>query len=208
MSSININVVAEKLLEAVVEYYQSGEYVKPFQSKELADCVVKHAAAGAVAAMGAGLLPGAGGVISAGVGVAAIWTMYIKICKTIGVPFSKNKLKALASALLTNVATQFAGIFALSFLAGAGAVAIGAVNFAVTYFAGLTFLLMLTKLFKTQRRDSLEFSDDAWKDAFKSALNDVDKKEVIKEAKNLFTHMRKDGSLDEMGKDVEFEKED
>ena len=67
--------------------------------------------------------------------------------------------------------------------------------------------VMLTKLFKTQRKDTLEFSDDAWKDAFKSALSEIDKKEVIKDAKALFMDMKKDGSLEEMGKDVEFEQE-
>lgn len=208
MSVISLNLAAEKLLEAAMKYYESGEYVKPFQSKDLADCVVQHAAAAGVAAMGTNLLPGVGGLISGGVACGAVWTMYIKICKTIGVPFSKNKLKALSSALLTNLVTQLAGVFALSFIPGAGAVAAGVVNFSVTYFAGLTFLIMLTKLFKTERKDSLEFDNDAWKESFKSALKEVDKKAIIKEAKDLFMNMKNSGTLEEVGKDVVFESED
>ena len=208
MSIINLTIVADKLVDAIGDYYGSGEYVKPFQSKELADCVVKHAAAGGVAAMGTNLLPGIGGLISAGVACGAIWTMYIKICNIIKVPFAKNRLKSLASAVLTNVGTQLAGVFALSFIPGAGAVAAGVVNFTVTYFAGLIFLKMLTKIFKTQRKDDLEFDDAAWKDYFKSAIKELDKKAIIKEAKELFTNMKNDGTLDEFGRDVEIESDE
>lgn len=52
--------VSEELLKAVSNYYESGEYVKPFRSKDLADCVVQHSAAVGIAAMGVGVLPGAG----------------------------------------------------------------------------------------------------------------------------------------------------
>ena len=52
MGVVSLNLVSEKLLEVAMKYYESGEYVKPFQSKDLADCVVQHAAAAGVAAMG------------------------------------------------------------------------------------------------------------------------------------------------------------
>lgn len=71
-------VVSEELLKAVSNYYESGEYVKPFHSKDLADCVVQHSAAVGVAAMGAGILPGVGSVVAIGIGTAAIWRMYNK----------------------------------------------------------------------------------------------------------------------------------
>lgn len=208
MSVVSLNFAAEKLLEAAMKYYESGEYVKPFQSKDLADCVVQHAAAAGVAAMGVNLIPGAGGIISGGVITGAIWTMYIKICKIIGVPFTKNKLKALSSALLTNIATNLASVLAFNFIPGAGAIAAGVAVFSATYFAGLIFLIMLTKLFKTERTDNLEFDDNAWKESFKSALKDVDKKAIIKEAKDLFMNMRNNGTLEDAGKDVVFESED
>ena len=79
--------VSEELLKAVSNYYESGEYVKPFRSKDLADCVVQHSAAVGIAAMGVGVLPGAGAVVAVGLATAAIWRMYIKICQIIGVPF-------------------------------------------------------------------------------------------------------------------------
>lgn len=82
--------VSDELLKAVSNYYESGEYVKPFRSKDLADCVVQHSAAVGVAAMGADVLPGAGSVVAVGVAAAAIWRMYVKMCQIIGVPFGKN----------------------------------------------------------------------------------------------------------------------
>lgn len=199
--------VAEELMKAVSVYYESGEYVKPFQSKELADCVVQHSAAVGISAMGAGVLPGAGSVVAAGLCVAAIWRMYIKICKIIGVPFGKNKLKALASAALTNVATQLAAVYALqlasSFIPGAGVITGGIVNFAATYFSGLIFLMVLTRIFKTKRRDVEEMSDEELAATMKAAFSSVDKKAVFKEAKDLFTAMRKDGTLNEVSAGVD-----
>lgn len=58
--------VAGQLLDALEQYYQSGEYLKPFKRKEIADCVIQHAAAGGVASMAAGAVPAAGTAIALG----------------------------------------------------------------------------------------------------------------------------------------------
>ncbi len=204
--------VSEELLKAVSNYYESGEYVKPFRSKDLADCVVQHSAAVGIAAMGAGVLPGAGAVVSVGLAAAAIWRMYIKICQIIGVPFGKNKLKAFSSAVLTNIATQLAGVYAIqvasSLIPGVGIITSGVVNFASTYFAGLIFLIVLTRVFKTTRQDVDEMSDEDVSAAIKDAFGSIDKKAVFQEAKNLFTSMRKDGSLNDVGGGVDISDEE
>lgn len=206
-------VVSDELLKAVSNYYESGEYIKPFRSKDLADCVVQHSAAVGISAMGAGVLPGAGSVIAVGIAVAAIWRMYIKICQIIGVPFGKNKLKAFASAALTNIATQLAAIYAVqiatSLIPGVGVITGGMINFASTYFAGLIFLVVLTRLFKAKRQDGVEEMSDAEVVAsIKAAFASIDKKAVFKEAKDLFTSMQKDGTLNEVGKDVDISDDD
>lgn len=212
MTQQMLMIVSDKLLKAVSNYYESGEYVKPFRSKDLADCVVQHSAAVGISAMGAGILPGAGAVISVGVATAAIWRMYVKICQIIGVPFGKNRLKAFASAVLTNIATQLAAVYATqvatSFIPGVGVITGGVVNFAATYFAGLIFLMVLTKLFKANRQDVETMTDAEVAASIKEAFSNIDKKAVFKEAKNLFTSMRKDGSLNEVGKDVDISDED
>ena len=45
MTQKMLMLVADELMKAVSNYYESGEYVKPFRSKDLADCVVQHSAA-------------------------------------------------------------------------------------------------------------------------------------------------------------------
>ena len=138
--------------------------------------------------------------------------MYIKVCQIIGVSFGKNKLKAISSAVLTNLITQLAGIFAMqvaaSFIPGAGLVIVGVGNFTVTYFAGLIFLNVLTKIFQAKRTDIEEMSNEEWVNSIKMAFSSIDKKAVLNEAKNLFMQMRKDGSLDEAGKNIDISTEE
>ena len=214
MSSGLLMAASDRLLEAVMQYYESGEYVKPFSSKEVADCVVHHAAACGVAAMVAAApsVMGLGFLLASGIAAGAIWAMYIKICKLIGATFSKNKLKAISSAVLTNLVTQLAGVFAINFAStlvpGAGVVVCGVGHFAICYFAGLIFLNVLTRLFKVRRQDAENMSAEEWKAYIKDAFASIDKKAVIKEAKNLFTDMRNDGTLDDMGKGVDINPED
>ena len=147
-----------------------------------------------------------------GLATAASWRMYVKICQIIKVPFGKNKLKAFASAALTNIATQFAAIYAAqivtSLIPGVGVITAGIINFASTYVAGLLFLMVLTHLFKAKRQDVEAMSDAEVAAAIKEAFASIDKKAVFNEAKNLFTSMRKDGSLNEVGKDVDISDEE
>lgn len=204
--------VCEELLNVVSDYYESGEYIKPFRSKDLADCVLQHSAAVGVASMAAGVLPLAGAVVAMGAGTVAIWKMYVKICSIIGVPFGKNKLKALASAALTNIVTQLAGIYAFqiasSIIPGMGIISCGVIDFASTYIAGLLFLMVLTRLFKTGRNDVENMSDEELIDTVKSAMASIDMKMIFKEAKNIFMDMRRDGSLEQMGAEADISDEE
>lgn len=209
-----LTAASDRLLDAALAYYESKEYIEPFSSKEIADCVIHHAAACGVSAMvvAAPSVGGIGSIIAAGVAAGAIWAMYIKICKLIGATFSKNKLKAIAAAVLTNVATQLAGVFAINFVStlipNAGIMINGIGNFAICYVAGLIFLYVLTELFKVKRLDAENMTIEEWKEHIKDAFTVLDKKAVIKEAKGIFNDMKKDGSLDEMGKDVNINPEE
>ena len=81
-------------------------------------------------------------------------------------------------------------------------------NFVVCYVAGLVFLYVLTELFKVKRLDAENMTIEEWKEHIKDAFTVLDKKAVIKEAKGIFKDMQKDGSLDEMGKDVNINPEE
>ena len=204
--------VADALLEAIIDYYGDGEYVRTFQSKELADCVIQHAAAAGIAAMAGGILPGVGSVIATGISVGAIWSMYIRICKIIKIDLGKNKLKALASAVLTNIATQLAGMLAIgvaaSFVPGASILVCGAGNFAVVYIAGIIFLNALTQLFHLYRKDIKNMDAKEWENSIKASAKGINMKRLFKEAKNMFMDLKRSGKLDEFGSSIDINPED
>lgn len=205
MSNSLITVAAERLIAALYEYYDSGDYVVPFQSKDIADCVVKHSAAAGVSALAAGVLPGAGGAIAVAAGTGAVWTMYIRMTKMIGAKLGENTLKFIASAVVSNLAMNAAGMLALSFIPGVGAVACGVIQFVTVYAAGLIFLNLLTRLFKVKRMDVDEMSEEERKAYIKNAMSSVKLSAVFKEGVGLFMEMKNDGSLNTVGNSVSIE---
>ena len=191
--------------DAVRMYFKSGEYVKNFNSKEVADMVTAHAAAAGVAAMGAGIVPGVGTIAAMGISVGAIWTMYYRIARYLGLSLAKEGWKAIASAVLSNIVTQLAGVLALEvavgFVPGAGIIAAGIVNFGVTYAAGIVYLKALTGIFAAGK-DPKKMTADDLGNYFSDAAKNVDAKSAFKESKSVFNEMKRDGSLKKKGKDT------
>ena len=204
-------IAIDRLMASLENYFDEGEYVVPFKSEELANCVVSHSAAVAVSGMAAGVLPVAGSIASLGICVAANWRMYIKICEIIKVPFGQTKLKAIASAVISNILGNlalFIGVqMASSVILGVGIVTEGILCFFVTYFAGYVFLNLLTELFNERRKDINidDMTEDEIKEYVKKEVLKAsrDKKGIFKEVKNTFVQMREDGSLDEAGKNID-----
>ena len=190
------------------EYMSSGAYAENFDSRELADIVVGHAAAAGVSAMAAGALPGVGSIIASGLAVGAIWTMYMRIGKCLNLKIIRDLWKAIASAVLANVVTQLAGVLALElvvgFIPGASIIAAGVVNFGVTYVAGLIFLKALTEIFKAGKNPA-QMTGEQMKKQFSAAAKTVNVKSAFSEAKSAFNEMKKDGSLNEKGKNIDIE---
>ena len=193
---------------ALKEYMSSGAYAENFDSRELADIVVGHAAAAGVSAMAAGALPGVGSIIASGLAVGAIWTMYVRIGKCLNLKISKDLWKAIASAVLANIVTQLAGVLALElvvgFIPGASIIAAGVVNFGVTYVAGLIFLKALTEIFKAGINPE-QMTSEQMKRQFSDAAKTVNVKSAFSEAKSAFNEMKKDGSLNEKGKNIDID---
>ncbi len=196
------NTMLKTAAYALKDYYMSGAYAENFDSKELADIVVNHAAAAGVSAMAAGVFPGVGALLASGIAVGAIWSMYVKIANYLNLKLGKDVLKAIASAVLTNVVTQLAGLLvfelAVGFIPGASIIAAGVVNFGITYVAGLIYLKALTGIFSVGGNPDM-MTDSQIKEQFNSASKSVDAKAVFGEAKKAFNQMKKDGSLNEKG---------
>jgi hypothetical protein len=51
-----------------------------------------------------GWVPGFGGLAAAGISARFIWTMYGRINSKIGLPFSENVVKSIATGIATNLA--------------------------------------------------------------------------------------------------------
>lgn len=195
---MNTNMILRLATKSLQQYYKSKEYVKPFKTEEIANIVIAHSAAAAVAAMAGGIVPGVAAIVASGVALASIWSMYYRIGSRLGIGFNLDILKALASALITNLVTQIGGVLALdlvfSFVPGASILVCGIINFAVVYIAGCMYLHMLADLFKAGM-DPASLSADDLKKAYSEAGKKVDIKAACDEAKTTFKDMKKSGDL-------------
>lgn len=200
------NAMLKQAAYALRNALRNGTLEEPFDSKELANCVINHAAASAIAAMAGGCFTGAAGFIALAISVGAIWKMYIEICRIIKVKIGKNKLKTLASAVLANITTQFAGVIAMeilvSFIPGAAFFICGACNFATVYFAGLVFLKVLTGIFMAGGDIASADVDDI-KAQCSAEVKSTNAKDIYAEAKGAFKEMKDSGTLDDAGKGVD-----
>ena len=208
-----LHVAARQLTNALEDtsVFTVGEMKKDL-AERIRNNVIGHAAASAASAIAAGFLPGAGALVAFGISVGAIWAMYIKICSLCGISFKKDLLKALASAVLSNIVTQLAGIIVLdvvvSIIPGAASVVGAFMNFLVVYAAGIVFINLLTGFFKAKGSNIENMSEADLKEAAKKAADDLNMKKVKDEAKSVFDQMKKDGSLKNADKEYNIHPEE
>lgn len=168
------------------------------------DTIMGCAIIAAVAGVGSGWLPGAGALVATAAWVAAIWGMYVKINKDLGISIKDNILKSLASAILTNILASagslilmLIGGFLLSFIPGlgsAGAIAIdGFIGYITVFASGVLYIKLLTKLFKAGKGFNIAESE------VKGAVNDIVKdsniSEILKEGKKAYKEDKKTGKF-------------
>lgn len=121
--------------------------------------------------------------------VGAVWTMYIKLCKCLDVPIGKNILKVLASAALSNIATNLISVFAVELITiaipGIGSLAGAAATFGCIYLAGVMFMAMLLSFAKkgTVGSDMGNVSAKKLKDELK---NHTPSEDDVKDARKSF----------------------
>lgn len=163
--------------------------------------LITNSMGAAASSLAAGFLPGVGALAATAASVGFIWRMYIQINEALHISISKNKLKSLASALLSNLVTGLGGAAAievsaaaLSLVPGIGifsaSVLLSAVNYALVYVAGLVYIRMLTNLFHANA-DISAMSEDQIK-VTASNIFEQNKKEF----KNAFDEARKSATKD------------
>ena len=180
------NIIKEEKLEQVENTIQT--------------CAIIAAATG----VGAGMFPGAGGLVLTAASVAAIWGMYVKINKVLGISISENTLKSLASAVLTNIiAGAGAYIVALvaaaiiGFIPGLHFLAVPAeamIAYIAVFASGILYIKFLTKLFKAKGGFNLNDGEEI-DPMLKDVIRETDIQSVISEVKNSYDKDKKDGNI-------------
>jgi uncharacterized protein (DUF697 family) len=128
--------------------------------------------------------------------------MYARINKEIGLPFSENIIKTVASGVATNLAAGALASFivssALSFLPGLGSASASAIMcgtcYALTLASGFVYLKILTRIFQA-KSDPTTFSADKLKEVAKQVVQEEDIKSVMKEAKEEYKAAKNRGEI-------------
>lgn len=205
--------ILENSVEKFLSQVESLKGKRPVSTGELVSLIKKHAAGSTVAAVAAGFIPGGAGAVASVIGVAFIWTMYYRLCGVLKINISKNALKALASALITNVLSYVAAEVAvntvLSIIPGGvlfTSAACGLMNYYLVYYSGIVFMNMLVRIFSVGM-DIEHMSTEELKRVQKEAVNSVSFTEVKSEAKEAYKHRKADGTASAMSDDEDDESE-
>jgi uncharacterized protein (DUF697 family) len=130
---------------------------------------------------------------------ANTWTMYARINRTLGIPFSENKLKSLASGIATNLVSNLPILVAGSLVKtipilgqfGGGAI-MAASLYGVTLAAGIVYMKALTFMLN----QSSELSEVNLKAAVDSLVQDKQGiQTILNDANREYRSAKKSGEL-------------
>ncbi|MBR5288320.1 MAG: hypothetical protein IKU34_06990 [Clostridia bacterium] len=182
------------------------ELQKEVDPERLEEIIMLHAIGAAVSAMASGWIPGAGGVVAMGIGVTFVCSMYIRLGNVLGITFSKGMIRAVASAVVADLASYVATLLAISaavsfipFVGSMSASTLTALaNFACVYLAAIIFIKMLGALMRTGK-DVGGMSEDELITAIKREKDNVDIDRAMAEAKKQFKKAEASGDLKKPG---------
>lgn len=171
---------------------------------EIADVVKFHSKSAAVAALGSAWIPGIGGAAAYTIAVGFVWSMYLRINDKLGLSFTENLIKTVASGIATNLAAaaiaSLAITTALSFLPGLGSMGASAIMcgtcYALTLASGFVYLKLLTTVFKAGK-DPTSMTAENLKAVAKEVVQNEDIKAVMKEANQAYKAAKARGDIQE-----------
>lgn len=160
---------------------------------EIVQSVINHAALAATAAALSGAIPGAGGAIAATVSIGFIVKMYFSLGNMLGIRLGNGVLKALASAIVADLAGSVAAVLAvaaaLSFVPGLGTLGavsiLGLTSFCYVYLAGVIYIKMVGTLLKAGKSID-HMTEEELKDAASKEASSMNMKAAVKEASSAF----------------------
>ena len=179
--------------------------------REIADIVEKHSIGASAAALGSAWLPAAGSTAALAASAGFVWSMYFRISSRIGVPFSKNILKSVATAMCTNLASSAisyvvvaSALSLIPFGGFASSVIMATVAFSLTWSCGLVYLKVLTR-FAESNIDFDTVDEDDLKIVADEVLAEEDVKEMMKQAKAQFKKAKARGAIRKGAKEIALE---
>lgn len=164
-----------------------------------------YAIGSAVASMGVGIIPGAGGLAAALAQTGFIWATYVKINKELGISMSKETAKFLGGAVATNLITGYGALMVgyvmsglVSFIPIIGSFVASAANaalgYVMIYSCAVIYLKLITKMVKVS--GTMEVKD---KETIEKSILEImsaeDMKSIFKEGGKQFKAAHKDGSF-------------
>lgn len=189
----------------------SDKLLRKDGAEEAGDTILVCSIAAAASGIGSGMLPGAGSVVASIACVTAIWTMYVKINKHLGISVKDNILKSLASAILTNIIASagsyilvLIGAVAISFIPGIGyasTIIYGTLAFISVYASGILYIKILTRVMRAKK--TLDLTDVNMEDIAKDVVNESNVSDLLKEGKEVFKQTKNNGKFDKILKDYE-----
>lgn len=173
---------------------------------EIQDTINRFAISSAVACCFSGVVPGAAGIVAMLAQAGFVWATYLSINKILGLSFSENVIKTVASGILTNLVMNAgtllltnAATSVLSLIPAFGTAVAAAINCAlgyiVIYVAAILYLNLITKMAQDDGSIVLDESTST-KDAIKSVVKDADLGSLIAEGKASYKKAKADGSID------------
>lgn len=178
--------------------------------KEIAGVVEKHSIGAAATGLGAAWLPGVGSTAALAAGAGFVWSMYYRINAKIGIPFGKNILKSLGTAIAANLVSAAISSVVISsalslILPGIGNVAasmlMAGVVFSLTWSCGLVYLKILTRFAKAGV-DFNDVSEEDLKEMADEVIGQTDVKEMMKQAKQQFKEAKARGDISKDNENV------
>ena len=164
-------------------------------SEKIANIVSQHAVATAAAAGASGAIPGAGGLVAFGLASASTATMYGRLAAEMGVTLKKGVIKALASAVVADIAggvvVSLAATAAVSFIPVFGNMSAAAMtaitNYCFIYLAAIIFINVVSALGVSRMA---RMSETQLKDEAHAATKKMNIRAAVKEAKKSYKASR------------------
>lgn len=174
--------------------------------QEIQDTINGFAIASAVACFFSSIVPGAAGIVAMLAQAGFVWATYLSINRILGLSFSENVIKTIASAILTNLVVNAGSLLlagtastVLSFIPVFGSAIAAAINctmgYIVIFVAAILYLKLITKMAQDDGTIVLDESDST-KDTIRSVVKDADLGSLIAEGKDAYKKAKADGSIE------------